>query len=325
MISHTQRKTLSAALVICLACAASASAQSVQEAEYLLAVTAMVAEQAPRSAHDAALIRDVYQPYVEPLALGDYHEIEEGLATGGLVPLPLDPRFNVRVRLDGSNPIGEKDIAHQASYISARAATIGCLLDVASRVKSAPIEVTSLVRHLEYQQLLRMTNPNATTEVPTHALGLAFDIAMVNTPLPTVLEIRNVLRRMSDAGDILVIVERQQLVFHVVPEPSRLGWYSQVYANAIAGHSWGRPLDSHGALTPVVTTAIGSLQPLPPWAAEWWAADNVPVDLPMESDVDSQESTGPARRGVMARYFTFFGDLLSATWPRLSAAITAKT
>jgi hypothetical protein len=210
--------------------------------------------------------------------------------------------------------------------VSARAATIGCLLDVASQVKSAPIEVTSLVRHLEYQQQLRMTNPNATTEVPTHALGLAFDIAMVNTPLPTVLEIRDVLRRMSDAGDILVIVERQQLVFHVVPQPSRLGWYSQVYANAIAGHSWGRPRDLHSALTPVVTTAIGSLQPLPLWAAEWWAADNVPVDLPIEGGgVDSQESTGSARRGLMARYFTFFGDLLSATWPRLSAAITAKT
>jgi hypothetical protein len=325
VISHTQRNILLAAVVLSLAWPAAPSAQSIQEVEYLLAVTAMVTEQAPRSAHDAALMRDVYEPYIAPLALGDYREIEEGLATGGLVPLPLDPRFNVRVRLDGSNPIGEKDIAHQASYVSARAATIGCLLDVASRVKSGPIEVTSLVRHLEYQQQLRMTNLNATTDVPTHALGLAFDIAMVNTPLPTVLETRDVLRRMSDAGDILVIVERQQLVFHVVPQPSRLGWYSQVYANAIAGRSWGRPVDSHGTLTPVVTTAIGSLQPLPPWAAEWWAADNVPVDLPMEGDVDSQESTVPARRGVMARYFTFFGDLLSATWPRLSAAITAKT
>lgn len=325
MISHTKRKTLSAALVLCLACSAAASAQSIQEAEYLLAVTAMVTAQAPRSAHDAALIRDVYQPFVEPLALGDYHEIEEGLATGGLVRLPLDPRFNVRVRLDGSNPIGEKDIAHQSSYIAARTATIGCLLDVASQVKSAPIEVTSLVRHLEYQQQLRMTNPNATTEVPTHALGLAFDIAMVNTPLPTVLEIRDVLKRMSDAGDILVIVERQQLVFHVVPQPSRLGWYSQVYANAIAGHSWGRPVDSPGALTPIVTTAIGSLQPLPPWAAEWWAADNVPVDLPMEGDLGGQESSGPPHRGLMTRYLAFVSDLFSATWPRLSAVITAKT
>ena len=95
VIAHNNRAIRLAALVLCLACPAAASAQSVQEAEYLLAVTAMVTELAPRSAHDAALIRDVFQPYVEPLALGDYNEIEEGLATGGLVRLPLDSRFNV--------------------------------------------------------------------------------------------------------------------------------------------------------------------------------------------------------------------------------------
>src|SRR5262245_14984614 len=139
----------------------------------------MVADQAVRSAHDAALMRDVYQPYADSLALDDFTQIEDGLATGGLVRLPLGAeRFNIRVRLDGTNPIGEKDLAHQSSYVAARAATIGCLLDVASRVKSGPIEVTSLVRHLEYQQQLRATNANAITELPTHALGMAFDIAM---------------------------------------------------------------------------------------------------------------------------------------------------
>src|SRR5207245_2076080 len=131
------------------------------------------------------------------------------------------------------------------------------------RVQSGPIEVTSLVRHLEYQQQLLLTNANAATAVPTHAPGLAFDIAMVNTPLDTVLEIRDVLQKMSDAGDILVIVERQQLVFHVVPQLSRLGWYSEVYADAIAGQPWGRRADARGALVPVVATAIGSLRPLP--------------------------------------------------------------
>jgi hypothetical protein len=154
----------------------------------------MVTEQAPRSAHDAARARRL--PAASTVSRSVVRKIEEGLH-GGLVPLPLDPRFNVRVRLDGSNPIGEKDIAHQSSYVAARDATIGCQLDVASQVKSGPIEVTSLVRHLEYQEQLRATNPNA-TDVPTHALGLAFDIAMVNSPLPTVLEIRDVLRRMSD-------------------------------------------------------------------------------------------------------------------------------
>ncbi len=325
MIAHTTHATRVAALVVCLASAAAASARSVPEADYLLAVTAMVTAQAPRSAHDAALMRDVYQPYVDSLALADYNEIEQGLATGGLVRLPHDPRFNVRVRLDGTSPIGEKDIVHQSSYVAARAAAIGCLLDVASRVESGPIEVTSLVRHLEYQQQLRTTNPNAATEIPMHALGLAFDIAMVNTPLRTVREIHDVLRTMSDAGDILLIVERQQLVFHVVPRPSRLGWYSEVYARAMAGQPWSRPAVEPGSLTPVVTTAIGSLRPLEPWAGEWWAADNVPVDLRMGGDAGSNESAGSARRGFIGGYFTFVGDLLSATWPRLSSVIAAIT
>jgi hypothetical protein len=327
VISQTRQATRVAALFVCLASAPAAFAQSPQEAEYLLAVTAMVTEQAPRSAYDAALMRDVYQPYLDALALGDYTAIEEGLATGGLVRLPFDSRFNVRVRLDGTNPIGEKDIARQSSYVAARAASIGCLLDVASRVTSGPIEVTSMVRHLEYQQQLRMTNPNATTDVPTHALGLAFDIAMVNTPLPTVLEIRDVLRKMSDAGDILVLVERQQLVFHVVPHPSRLGWYSEVYARAVAGQAWGRRAVVPSSLTPVVTTEIGSLRPLEPWAGEWWAADNVPVDLRMDGEPISDDSvvTASVRRGFVGRYFTLVGDLLSATWPRLSSVFAAIT
>jgi Family of unknown function (DUF5715) len=317
VISTTQQRLiLLVAVAICLARPAAARAGVTQD-EFLTAVTNMVTEQAERSAHDAALIRDVYQPYVDALALDDFNEIEQGLATGGLVRLPIDPlRFNVRARLDGTSPIGEKDLAHQASYVAARAATIGCLLDVASRVKSGPIEVTSLVRHLDYQRQLRMTNPNAATDVPTHALGLAFDIAIVNTPLPTVLEIRDVLQRMTDAGDILVIVERQQLVFHVVPQPSRLGWYSRVYANAVAGQSLDRRAEERGSLTPVVTTAIGSLRPLPGWAAEWWAAENVPVDLSTAVSVGGDDAAGSGGRGLMARYVTFVGAFLTATWQK---------
>ena len=76
---------------------------------------------------------------------------------------------------------------------------------------------------------------------------------MANTPLATVLETRDVLQEMSDAGDILLIVERQQLVFHVVPQPSRLGWYADVYARAMTGQPWGRRVDALSTLTPIVT------------------------------------------------------------------------
>jgi hypothetical protein len=211
-------------------------------------------------------------------------------------------------------------MSRQAIYVSARAATIGCLLDVASRVTSGPIEVTSLVRHLGYQQQLRATNVNATDDVPTHALGMAFDIAMVNTPLKTVREISNVLQRMSAAGDILVIAERHQLVFHVVPEPSRLGWYTEVYTHLITGQPPSMtPGDASASVTPAVDAAISSLQPTPAFAAEWWAADNVPLDVPFSVQVEPDHSAGSVvqTRGLSG-YFGLVGELLSSTWRLMS-------
>jgi hypothetical protein len=317
----SQFRIVPIAAAIGMLCATAARAERVTQAQYLAVVNDMVSELAPASARAAVAIRDTYRPYTELLALDDFGRIEDGLATGGLVPLPLDvPHFNVRVRLEGAGAIGERDVLHQASYVSARPAAIGCLLDVASRVKSGPVEVTSLARHMGYQQDLRVVNPNATTDVPTHALGLAFDIAMVNTPLETVLEIRDVLREMSDAGDILVIAEHQQLVFHVLPQPSRLGWYADVYAHAINGEPWGRPVDIDGSLTPMVSAAIASLQPMPAMAAEWWAADNVPVDASIAVRVDAPDIMAvadPQPRRTTS-YVALLGELMSSTWRMMS-------
>ena len=311
------------AVSFCLAPFGAARAERVSQTEYLSTVDQMVTEWMPRSAQAAAAIREEYRPYVPLLALDRFDDIENGLASGGLVPLPDDiERFNVRIRRDGAGPVGEKDLVHQDSYVSARAMTIGCLLDVASRVTSGPIEVTSLVRHLEYQNELRTTNLNAITDVPTHALGLAFDIAIVNTPLPTVLELQDVLRQMSDAGDVLVIAEHEQLVFHVVPQPSRLGWYTDVYARAMNGKPWGRPVVDDRVSRADVSATIGALQPMPAWAAEWWAADNVAVDLPgstVEVHLDLDDTPAivdpPVRRSTG---FALLGELLSTTWRWLS-------
>ena len=308
------------ALILVWMPTSSARAQRLTEAEYFSIVDNLLSDMGPRSTHAAIDIRETYRPYVDLLALKDFDQIEGGLATGGLVPLPLDSRFNVRVRLDGTSPIAEKDLEHQVSYISARAATIGCLLDLASQVKSGPVEVTSLVRHLDYQNELRSTNFNAITEVPTHALGLAFDIAVVNTPVNTVREIANVLRNMSEAGDIMVIAERQQLVFHVVPTPSRLGWYEDVYSRAITGQAWPHSVTVHTTtVTPIVTTAIASIEPLPAWAAEWWAADNVPIDSPVTVRVSvdtasDDEEPASSFAPLTGRYLSIFGGFLSTTW-----------
>ena len=203
----------------------------------------MMVDLAPESAQSAESIKRMYQDHLELLTLREYGELAGALDNGGLVPLPQNPlRYNIVPRLDGLHPIGEKDLSNQSSYTSARAATIGALLEIASRVKSGPIEVTSLVRHSDYQEELRSTNANATTSVPVHTMGLAVDIGLVNTPLDTIYELRDVLRRMQDAGDILFIGERRQLVFHVVPHPSRLGHFNDVYLKAM-----GEPLTSRSA------------------------------------------------------------------------------
>ena len=233
----------------------------------------MMVDLALESAQSAETIRRVYQEHLGILTLREYGELTGALDNGGLVPLPNDPlRFNIVPRLDGPHPIGEKDLANQNSYTAARAATIGALLEIASRVKSGPVEITSLVRHGDYQEELRATNPNATTSVPVHTMGLAVDIGLINTPLETIYEIRDVLQRMQDAGDILFIGERRQLVFHVVPQPSRLGYFNDVYLRTV-----GEPLTSRSAaavafleaprlmmpapLTPHVTTDIVAMVP----------------------------------------------------------------
>jgi hypothetical protein len=241
---------------------------------------------AVESARDAKAIKDAYREHLEFLVLNEYSEVEGALYNGGLARLPQDPiRFNLSPRVAGAAPIGEKDLANQASYIAARPATIGALLAVASRIESGPIEITSLVRHSEYQDALRKTNTNAITSVPMHTMGLAFDIAVVNTPLSRAFEIRDVLREMRDAGDILFIGERNQLVFHVVPHPSRLGYFTDVYARALASAATNAPLDLIVPSLPVssglpeVITEVIDVVPVGEISDAWWTADVGYADL----------------------------------------------
>jgi hypothetical protein len=257
------------------------------------ALDRMMVELAPESARASKTIREAYRPHLDLLVLNKFSELERALWNGGIAPLPADPeRFNFAPRRDGPSPIGEKDLRNQDSYIAARPATIGALIDIASRVNSGPLEITSLVRHTEYQGALKATNANANTSVPMHTMGLAIDIALVNTPLKTVYEIRDVLLRMQQAGDILFIGERKQLVFHVVPHPSRLGHFTALYTQAMSAPpaSVERRLVSawrHGAadpttLAPKVTAEVSAVAPTREFAAEWWAADQSKGDVTIE-------------------------------------------
>jgi hypothetical protein len=225
-------------------------------------------------------------------------------------------------------------LEHQVSYIAGRPATIGCLLDVASRVKSGPLEITSLVRHSEYQGALRATNANATTAVPMHTMGLAFDIALVNTPLATVHEIRDVLERMRDAGELLFIGERRQLVFHVVPHPSRLGHFTDVYTQVLGGPAAGgaahvvafSPVRGGKRLTgiPAVTAEVIAVLPTGEFADEWWAADHEHADVTIDVSPDPTPLAEPAMPtpiaasaaagAVVPRLLTILAALMAITW-----------
>jgi hypothetical protein len=296
------------------------------------ALDAMMVAMAPESARDSKAIKAAYREHLDLLVINQYDELQAALYAGGLAPLPADPvRFNLAPRLTGPSPIGEKDLHNQTSYIAARPATIGALLDVASRVKSGPLEITSLVRHTEYQGALRATNGNAITSVPMHTMGLAFDIALINTPIKTVYEIRDVLRRMRSAGEILFIGERQQLVFHVVPQPARLGHFTEAYARALGAPpaASGTPVVAFspsagptGTRTATVTAEVIAVLPTREFVDEWWAADDPHGDLAVEvaavqemmRESEPDTPTAPRRRAPVASMLLLIAATLAATW-----------
>jgi len=299
---------------------------------YIKALDRMMVKLAPQNARVAKIVREHYRAYLDLLVLNEFDAVEHALYTGGLVPLPEPDRFNLRVRTEGPAPIAEKDLANQASYIAARPATVAALLDIASRVDSGPLEITSMVRHTEYQDALRATNSNANTSVPMHTMGLAFDIALVNTPLETVREIRDELQKMQKAGDILFIGERRQLVFHVVPHPSRLGYFTDVYAAAMAAGA-----DSSGAVRasavnrtltpltrPVVDTQVIAVGPTDDFAAEWWSVEGAHSDVMVEVVPPAMTQQVPAltaqRPSLIRRLAALVGGMLCSArsllaWP----------
>lgn len=296
------------------------------QAQFIKALDRVMVALGPESARASATIKTVYRRHMDLLVLDEYEALEGALANGGLVPLPPDPlRFNLKPRVDGRSPIGEKDLDNQASYISARPAGIGALLEIASRVTSGPLEITSMVRHTEYQGALRKTNTNARTSIPMHTMGLAFDIALINTPLETVYEVRDVLRQMQKDGDILFIGERRQLVFHVVPHPSRLGHFSAIYEQAMAAATPGANVVAESALRdagsgaprPAVATEVIAVRPTEDHVEEWWAAANVRSDLTIEvlpvltmPDVDRRSAVGQ----FAVRCFSLLTGLLRSAW-----------
>jgi hypothetical protein len=156
-------------------------------------------------------------------------------------------------------------------------------------------------------------------------MGLAFDIALMNTPLKTVYEIRDVLRQMEAAGEILVIGERKQLVFHVVPHPSRLGYFHDVYARTVTAAMPGANVIpsstpalelSATELRPSVSADIVAVRPTDDFAEEWWAADDAHSDV-----VVSVSPAAPATLDAPKSLFGRFAAGCAAVLNRMLSAV----
>ena len=113
------------------------------------------------------------------------------------------------------------------------------------------------------------------------------------------------LQAMQKAGDILFIGERRQLVFHVVPHPSRLGYFTDAYAAAMAAAA-----DSSAGVratainrtltpltTPVVSTEVIAVSPTEDFAAEWWSVEGAHSDVRVQVSAAATMSIGAHASG----------------------------
>lgn len=217
---------------------------------------------------DARAIKAAYRPLMASAIFKGGEDLRRALESGELVRLSEPERFGLEPRLTGRSAIGGLDLENQDLYVAARPAAMGVLLEIARRVHSGPLDVTSLVRSAEYQRMLLGRNANAGTDVPTHAMGYAVDIGMLYTPMETANELRGVLEQMRAAGEIYFIGETNQLTFHVVPRPARIVEFERAYETALlaadARARYGHELPGVRAFEP------GDIPP-PPGARGWFS------------------------------------------------------
>lgn len=174
---------------------------------------------------------------VSQMIIADLEKLKLAREGGRIVPLPSNlTSLGVRVRVDGSSRIGEADLVNQNLYIGASPATVGCLLYAANELRLrrderiASLETNSLVRHLLYQKdLKKRGNQNADTLLPTHAMGMAFDLPRKYMSPRQRMFVEFILNDLRYAGMLVYIREGQQATYHVVPHPEYTTFFEKVY------------------------------------------------------------------------------------------------
>lgn len=211
------------------------------------------------SAVHATAVQETYEPAVAESLIADRDALRAALDAGEIVAIPEGAEaYRVALRRSGPHQIAELDPASQPLYVAARPEVVGMLLDIGSRLESGTLDVTSLVRHAEYQRALALHNPNARTGVPTHAMGLAVDISVLHLTRAQAGALRDVLRDMAAEGTLHFVAEQRQLVFHVVPAAAAREAYRELALSLASVPHLGRFRAWHHQLT--------APAPLPGWA-----------------------------------------------------------
>jgi hypothetical protein len=127
----------------------------------------------------AAAFSPAARPPPPTLALAGRLRLQIAVETGRLeLPGGL-PARHIRPPLTGPNAIGEAHSARPRRSLGARSDTVGLLLDIASRVRAGPLDVTGGAPHEEHRRRLACTDANVCTAVPTHDASLAVDVVWV--------------------------------------------------------------------------------------------------------------------------------------------------
>lgn len=159
-----------------------------------------------------------------------------------------DPeRFGFRLRKTGAGSIGELDPGNQDSYLEATPSAIGTLayiafetrrLHAAMKAKGetfVPLDVTGLVRTLDYQQrVFKTASLMPKTEMEAHCTGQVFDLATNNLPPGEREALQFVLDDMGWDGYLGFVEEHpNSSMLHIGCSPSSREFFTQVFEDAL--------------------------------------------------------------------------------------------
>jgi len=194
------------------------------------------------------LIKSIYRPKEEELAIRDFDQLvsmtkpvldneKNVVREAELVQIPDPARYHIRLRLTGRDRIGEadRDPSHQVYYTYTRRYVAGALVELGSGLTHAKLDIPGVTRTYVFQRDLihKIGLKAAVTDFPSHAMAIAADIGLINTPLPDVEEIVKRVDVMRSEGKIMVNPEAfQSKCLHIVPTPEYQPYFEQLYEKA---------------------------------------------------------------------------------------------